>query len=92
MATGLAAQRMSDTIKNAFFEPTIESSDHRGGAALNGSILVGLPLRAGLAIAAGGVLAVAPVNRPGQDGGRLALQIVGIVGPFVDFYPSRRLG
>lgn len=92
LASGLAAHRVWNTTENPFFEPAPVNEYPRSGAALNGSLLLGLPLRPGLALGAGGLLAVSPLNRPTQDGGRLALQIVGIVGPFVDFYPSRRLG
>jgi len=71
-------------------------------ARLTGALLLGLPLRPGLAIGVGGLVSAHGLSSPkrtenGQpvtweDGGGPYLQLLGTVGPFVDYYPSAALG
>ena len=77
--------------------------DARSGLSLSGSLLLGVPLRPGLVLGLGGLGALAAVDSShptSRDGGQVylvdvkdpPLQVTGIVGGFVDYYPSPSLG
>jgi len=78
-------------------------SDSRKGPSIGGSLLLGAPLRPGIVLGAGGIVALSALGRShptSNNGEHLFLvdvkespvQTMSIVGPFVDVYPSPALG
>jgi len=67
---------------------------HTEWGRVNGSLLLGLPLRPGLSLGVGGLastMAITSSTHETQDEDP-QLQLFGAVGPFVDFYPSATSG
>ena len=102
MSTGIGVPFFSNTAHDPYYDPAIDYTDSRSGGSLGGSLLLGVPLRPGLALGVGGLVAVSAISAPkrtenGQpvtweDSGGPYLQTLGVVGPFVDYYPSAALG
>jgi len=82
--------------------PATELGQSESGPAIGGSLLVGVPLRPGFVLGAGtlAALCIAEGTDHTQDGksaqwdgsGHMSAYSMAIVGPFVDLYPSPRLG
>jgi hypothetical protein len=102
LATGIGGTKYWSTAHNPYYEPAIDYTNHQGGLGLTGSLLLGFQLRPGLALGVGGYASAHALSSPNrtengypvtwEDSGGPYLQLLGTVGPFVDYYPSAALG
>lgn len=102
LTTGLGLPHSAITADEDNTRSTDHYADTQSGVSIGGSLLLGVPLRPGLALGVGGVFALfAPGNpRPTKNGQpysqvdvkQPAFQTMSMVGPFVDIYPSPALG
>jgi hypothetical protein len=102
LTTGLGSQHSAITATDASFSPPDHYASTVSGVSVGGSVLLGLPLRPGLVVGLGGLAALSltgnpNVTRNGQpyvlvDVKQSSFQLMGMLGPFVDFYPSPTLG
>jgi hypothetical protein len=102
LTSGLGWTSSRSTAHNPYYDPPTDYTNQQSGWGLTGSILLGLPLRPGLALGVGGLGSVHAVSSPNhtengqpvtwEDHGGPYLRFLGAVGPFVDYYPSAALG
>ncbi|HYQ28007.1 MAG TPA: hypothetical protein VER04_12335, partial [Polyangiaceae bacterium] len=83
LATGLGAAFWHSSGHNPHYTPALDFSGTQSGAGLNGSLLLGLPLRPGLSLGVGGLastIAITSSTHETQDENP-QLQLFGAVGP-----------
>jgi hypothetical protein len=102
LTTGLGVPHFAVTADDSSVSPPVHYTNSESGASIGGSLLVGAPLRPGIALGVGGLFAPVFPSGPdltanGQphfatDVKQDTLRLMGMAGPFVDIYPSPALG
>jgi hypothetical protein len=102
LTTGFGLSHFAVTADDTTFTPTDHYASSERGVSTDASLLLGLPLRPGIVLGAGGIVSlsligVPSITRNGQpyiltDVSQSPFQLMDMVGPFVDIYPSPTLG
>jgi hypothetical protein len=102
LTTGFGLPHFAITADDSNPGATDHYASSQSGLSTGGSLLVGLPLRPGIVLGVGGLATLSftgnpTVTRNGQPWELVDVQeqsflFMGIVGPFVDIYPSSTLG
>jgi hypothetical protein len=102
LTTGFGLPHFAITADDSTFNPPDHYASSKSGLSTGGSLLLGVPLRPGLALGLGGLGALSFSSSPNltRNGQPYSLTDVkdqpfmsmGMVGPFVDIYPSPTLG
>ncbi|HYQ04887.1 MAG TPA: hypothetical protein VER96_39700 [Polyangiaceae bacterium] len=102
LGSGLGAEWYASTAHNSFYDPSIDYTNHQSGPVATLSLMLGLPLRPGLALGVGGLTSAAWLSSPKrtmngehvswEDGGGPYVNFFAMAGAFVDYYPRRELG
>jgi hypothetical protein len=102
LTAGLGLPHFAITADDASFGSRDRYTSSRSDTSAGGSLLLGIPLRPGLALGAGGIVTASfgsnrHLTRNGQPWSLVDVKdqpflFTAMVGPFVDLYPSATLG